>query len=128
MNSETIFTTVTAYFNYIQTLNRSGWRDLFTEDGVTYDPVGNPPTNAHQRAEEFFNLLTNAFTSIELTSDHIFVAGDGAAVKWTMNVVGKNERSGQAEGISTFELDETGKIKAVYAYWDDAALMKQLRG
>jgi ketosteroid isomerase-like protein len=127
MDSQTILATVTAYFNYIQTLNRSAWRDLFTEDGVTYDPVGNPPTQAQQRAEEFFNLLTKIFTSIELTPDQIFVAGNGAAVKWTMRVVGKNQRSGQAEGISTFDLDETGKIKVVYTYWDDAALMRQLR-
>lgn len=45
-----------------------------------------------------------------------------------MRVVGQNQRTGEAEGISTFELDETGKIRVVSSYWDDAALMQQLRG
>jgi ketosteroid isomerase-like protein len=128
MNSQIILTAVTTYFDRIQAMDLAGWRDLFAEDGVIYDPVGNPPANAQQRAEEFFGLLSRVFASIELAPDHIFVAGNSAAAKWTMRVVGKNQRSGQAEGISTFELNEDGKIQAVYAYWDDAALMQQLRG
>jgi ketosteroid isomerase-like protein len=128
MNSQKILTAVTTYFDRIEAMDLAGWRNLFTDDGVIYDPVGNPPANAHQRAEEFFGLLSRVFASIKLAPDHIFVAGNGAAVKWTMQVVGKNQRSGQAEGISTFELSEDGKIQTVYAYWDDAALMQQLRG
>jgi ketosteroid isomerase-like protein len=128
MPSETILTTVHAYFNCIQTLDQTGWQDLFTADGITYDPVGNPPSSAHQRAGEFFALLTRAFTSIELTPDHIFVSGNSAAAKWTMRVVGIHQRSGQAEGISTFEFDPSGKIRVVSSYWDDAALMQQMRG
>lgn len=127
MNSQTVLATVKTYFERIQALDMDGWRELFTEDGITYDPVGNPPTQARQRAAEFFGLLSKVFTSIELAPDHIFVAGNGAAAKWTMRVVGKNGRSGQAEGISTFEFSETGSIKVVYTYWDDAALMRQLR-
>jgi hypothetical protein len=40
---------------------------------------------------------------------------------------GKNGKQGIAEGISTFELDESGKIQQVSSYWDDAAMMRQIR-
>jgi ketosteroid isomerase-like protein len=128
MDKQTIAATVNAYFACIQTLDQAGWQNLFTADGLTYDPVGNPPSPAHERAADFFALLTRAFSSIQLAPDQIFICGNNAAVKWTMHVVGQNQRTGEAEGISTFELDESGKIRVVSSYWDDAALMQQLRG
>jgi len=128
MNRDTIATTVNAYFNRLQAMDSAGWRELFAEDGVIYDPVGNPPARAHEKAEEFFGLLSKVFETMEVTPEQMFVVGNAVAVKWTMQVVGKNGRAGQAEGISTFELDEAGKIRVVSSYWDDAALMAQIRG
>jgi ketosteroid isomerase-like protein len=120
---------VKTYFDCIQKMDARGWQDLFAEDGVTYDPVGNPPTPARAKAEDFFRLLSVAFESQTLELERIFaVKNTAAAVQWTMQVVGKNGRSAQAAGISTFEFDEAGKIKIVRAYWDDAALMAQIRG
>lgn len=120
---------VKAYFNCIQIMDAPGWKALFAEDGVTYDPVGNPPSPAHEKAEDFFRLLSAAFESQTIELEGIFaVKNTAAAVQWTMQVVGQNGRSGQAAGISTFEFDEAGKIKIVRAYWDDAALMAQIRG
>lgn len=128
MNQDTIATTINSYFDRLQAMDSSGWRELFAEDGVIYDPVGNPPSRAYEKAEEFFGLLSKAFETMEITPERIFVVKNAAAVKWTMQVVGKNGRAAKAEGISTFELDETGKIRVVSSYWDDAALMAQIRG
>ncbi|MDY6783658.1 MAG: nuclear transport factor 2 family protein [Cyanobacteriota bacterium] len=120
---------VETYFNSIQTMDALRWQALFAEDGVTYDPVGNPPTLARAKAEDFFRLLSTAFESQTIELGPILtVKNTAAAVQWTMDVVGKNGRQGKAEGISTFEFDDAGKITIVRAYWDDAALMAQIRG
>lgn len=128
MDQSTVADVVKAYFDRFQALDMAGWRDLFAEEGVTYDPVGNPPSRPHQQAEQFFAMLSRVFASLELSVDQVFVVKNEAAAKWTMRVVGKNGKQAEAEGISTFTLNEAGKIQTVFAYWDDATLMAQLRG
>jgi len=38
------------------------------------------------------------FAKLELTLNNIFIVDNGAAVKWTMQGVGKNGKQGVAEG------------------------------
>jgi ketosteroid isomerase-like protein len=127
MSPEHIQTMISAYFNALSAMNSKGWVENFTEDAVIYDPVGNPPNKALETADQFFGLLKMAFERLELTQDHVFIAGNNAAVKWTMRDWGKKGKQAIGEGISTFELDESGKIQQVSSYWDDAAMMRQLR-
>lgn len=103
------------------------WIDLFAEDAVIEDPVGKPPNNARSNAQKFFDLLSMAFAFLQISQDCIFVSGSGAAVKWTMRVQGKSGKHGTAEGISIFELNEANKIQRVASYWDDMALVAQIR-
>lgn len=128
MSPETIQALVNAYFDSLQTMNSEAWVENFTEDAVIYDPVGNPPNKARETAQKFFGLLSMVFEKLQLTQDSVFVAGNGAAVKWTMQGWGKNGKQGIAEGISVFEMHESGKIQQVSSYWDDAAMMAQIRG
>ena len=53
---------------------------------------------------------------------------NGAAVKWTMQVITKNDRHATSEGISIFEINDVGKIQKVSSYWDEAAMMTKLKG
>jgi ketosteroid isomerase-like protein len=128
MSPEIITSLVMAYFASLQAMDQDEWVKNFTEDALIYDPVGNPPSRAIADAGKFFELLSMGFASLQLTQDHIFVAGNGAAVKWTMQAEGKQGKQATAEGISVFEIDQSGKIQQVSSYWDDAALMAQLRG
>ncbi|KAM3102291.1 nuclear transport factor 2 family protein [Phormidesmis sp. 146-12] len=128
MSPELIQNLVTSYFSSLQSMDIAGWSENFTEDAVIYDPVGNPPSKARENAQAFFGLLSMAFEKLELSQDHIFIAGNGAAVKWTMRGLGKSGKQGIAEGISVFEMHESGKIQQVSSYWDDAAMMAQIRG
>lgn len=128
MESETIAQVISAYFENLQQMNPEAWLATFAEDGVTYDPVGNPPSQVHEEYQKFFGLLSMAFAELEISQDQVFIAGNGAAVKWTMRGLGRNGRQGIAEGISTFELNDAGKIKQVCSYWDDAAMMAQIKG
>lgn len=128
MQEDTISHAIAAYFKALSDRNAEDWVSLFTEDGITYDPVGNPPSHVRETYQQFFGILSMAFASLDVSPDQIFISGNGAAVKWTMHGVGKSDRRGVAEGISTFEFDEVGKIKQVSSYWDDAAMMAQIRG
>lgn len=129
MSAEAIEKLVDAYFVNMAAMNPEGWVENFAEDGVICDPVGKPPSKVHEDFQKFFGMLSAIFDKLELSKDHIFVvAGSGAAVKWTMRAVGKNGRTATVEGISVFEINGAGKIQKVSSYWDDAALMAQLKG
>jgi ketosteroid isomerase-like protein len=125
--SENIKEVVTAYFGNMQAMNSTAWAENFTEDAIVYDPVDKPPNKARENAPKFFGILTMAFAKLELSLDNIFISGNGAAVKWTMRGWGKNGKQGITEGISIFEIHESGKIQQVSSYWDDAAMMNQIR-
>lgn len=128
MSPELIQKLVTSYFSSLQMMDVTRWAETFTEGAVIYDPVGKPPSKARENAQAFFGLLSMAFETLELSQDNVFIAGTGAAVKWTMRGSGKSGKQGIAEGISVFEIHESGKIQRVSSYWDDAAMMAQIKG
>ncbi|MGB3207644.1 MAG: nuclear transport factor 2 family protein [Crinalium sp.] len=128
MSKELIEKAVAGYFDNMVAMNPQGWVDNFAEDGIVYDPVGNPPSMAHETFQDFFGMLSSFFKNIEISKDSIFISANQAAVKWTMKVVAKNDKNASAEGISIFEINEAGKIQKVSAYWDDVALRSQLQG
>lgn len=128
MSQEAIKEVVAAYFANIAAMNPEGWLENFAEDAVSYDPVGEPPAKIHERFREFFGLMQGIFDKLETTTEHVFVAGNEAAVKWTTHGVSKGGKSVQFEGISVFEVNEAGKIQTIRAYWNPAAMMAQLRG
>jgi uncharacterized protein (TIGR02246 family) len=127
MSLETIQAAITAYFNALETMNPERWVENFAEDALIYDPVGNPPNKARENYQQFFGLLSMAFAKLEITQDFVRVGGNSAAVKWTMRGFGKNGKEGVAEGITVFELNEVGKLEKVSSYWDDRAMMSQIR-
>lgn len=128
MSTEEIASLVTTYFDNMAAMNAEGWLEIFAEDAVIHDPVGEPPRHVHKDAEQFFKILSNFFKEMELSKDDIFFVKNGAAVKWTMQVVAKNDRHATANGISIFEINSNGKIGKVSSYWDEAALLAKLKG
>lgn len=73
-------------------------------------------------------MMSNFFEKMKLSKDDIFFVKNGAAVKWTMQVVTKNGCRATSEGISVFEINDLGKIQKVSSYWDEAAMMMKLKG
>ncbi len=128
MSKESIETLIAAYFDHMGTMNPEGWVEYFAEDALSYDPVGHPPTKIHEGFREFFGQLQAVFEQLEATIEHIFIAGNEAAVKWTIRAKSKAGRSVTFEGITIFEINESGKIQTTRAYWEPAALVAQLRG
>lgn len=127
MSKESIEAVVAAYFANIAVMNAERWVDLFSEDAVSYDPVGHPPSKVHEEFQEFFRRLQAVFDQIEPTTEHVFIAGNEAAVKWTMRGDSKSGKSVTFEGITVFEVSEAGKIQILRAYWNPATMMAQLQ-
>ena len=128
MSPETISKAIKAYFAALRAMDPKAWVATFAPDGVSYDPVGAPPTVGHDALGQFMTAIMAAFEKVGLTEDHVFIAGNGAAVKWTGRGKGKNGRDVRFEGIDIFEFNDDGLIQTVRAYWNPAEVMMQLQG
>lgn len=128
MSTEVIRKVVAGYFAATRAMDMEAWVATFAENAVSHDPVGSPAIEGHEGLRKFFQGITGAFEKSGLTEDHVFVAGNGAAVKWTGHGLGKNGREVTFEGIDVFEVNEEGKIQTLWAYWDAAAMMAELQG
>lgn len=128
MSTEEIAALLTTYFDNMAAMQAEGWLGIFAEDAVIHDPVGDPPRLVHKESQQFFKMLSNFLAKMELSQDNIFFVENGAAVKWTMQVVSKKGLQATSEGISVFEINDIGKIQKVSSYWDEAAMMMKLKG
>ena len=126
-HTEAIETIIAAYFANIAAMNPEGWVENFAEDAVSYDPVGEPPTKIHEGFRQFIGQLQAVFEKLEPITEHIFVAGNEAAVKWTMHGLSKSGKSVTFEGITIFEINQASKIQTTRAYWNPAQMVAQLR-
>ena len=93
MSPEEIESIVNSYLENISAMNAEGWVDNFAKDALSYDPVGEPPTLVHEGFQEFIGQLKAIFTKFEATKDSIFIAGNEAALKWTMRGVSKTQKT-----------------------------------
>ena len=126
MSTESVSQAVKAYFAAIRAMNEQAWIDTFAKDAVSHDSVGAPAMVGHQSLREFFQTITSAFKEVALTEDEIFIAGNGAAVKWSGRGISKQGHKAHFEGIDVFEVNEAGKIQTLHAYWNPAEMMAQL--
>jgi steroid delta-isomerase len=126
MSPELIATVVKEYFAALRAMDQQAWVNTFAEGATSNDPVGAPPIIGHQRLGEFFQTITAAFKEVGLTEDDVFIAGNGAAVKWTGRGISKQGRKVRFAGIDVFAINEAGKIERLDAYWNPAEMVAQL--
>jgi steroid Delta-isomerase len=125
MEPDKISRAVRAYFLAIRAMNAEAFANTFAENGSTFDPEGSPPITGREALREFFQSICKNFKSVALTEDSVFVAGNGAAVKWTGHGTSMSGREVNFEGIDVFEIDEDGKIQTIHAYWNPAEMIAQ---
>src|SRR6266567_2460528 len=117
---------VRGYFLAIRAMDADAFANTFAEDGTTCDPMGTPPISGRPAIREFLESICKNFKSVALTEDSVFVAGNGAAVKWTGKGTSANGKEVNFEGIDVFEVNADGKIQTVRAYWNPAEMIAQL--
>lgn len=126
MSTEMQRAAIAQYYANLSAMNREGWLEILAVDAVIYDPVGKPPLRVREDSPKFFDLLEKFYKQFAIVQDCVFIIGQEAAVKWTMQVVAKNERTAKTEGISVFEFNEQGKIAKIQSYWDESTIKAQL--
>ena len=117
---------VRAYFLAIRAMDPDAIANTFAEDGTTCDPIGAPPISGRAAVREFFASIFKNFKSVALNEDSVFVAGSGAAVKWTGHGTSNSGKEVKFEGIDVFEVNQDGKIQNIWAYWNPAEMIAQL--
>ena len=126
VDPERISRTVRAYFLAIRAMDADAVANTFAEDGTTYDPVGTPGITGRAAIREFLQSICKNFKTVGLNEDSIFVAGNGAAVKWTGHGTSSNGKEVKFEGVDVFEVNDDGKIQTVRAFWNPAEMIAQL--
>lgn len=122
MSREIVEQTLNAYYAALNDLAPDAFVDTFAPDAVSNDPVGAPPNEGHAGIRQFINGIAGAFSKVDMSQDFTSIAGDRAAVKWTVNGVLGDGRSVTFEGIDVFELGADGKIQRLWGYWDPSVL------
>src|SRR5438876_9352042 len=126
ISEDKISLAVRAYFLAIRAMDADGFANTFAENGTTFDPVGSPAITGRDALREFLQSICKNFKSVSLTEDYVFVAGNGAAVKWTCPGTSTSGRAVNFEGIDVVEVNEDGKIQTVHAEWNPAEMIAQL--
>jgi steroid delta-isomerase len=126
LSADRISRVVRAYFLAIRAMDPEAFANTFAEDGSTRDPVGTPPVTGRNAIRDFLASICKNFKSVSLDEDSIFIAGNGAAVKWTGKGTSANGREVRFEGIDVIEVNSDGKIQNVWAYWNPAEMIAQL--
>ena len=126
VSADKISRAVRAYFLAIRAMDAEAFANTFAEDGTTFDPVGTPGITGRDAIREFLTSICKNFTSVGLTEESVFVAGNGAAAKWTGRGTSVTGKEVKFEGIDLFEINEDGKIQTVRAYWNPAEMIAQL--
>ena len=117
---------VRAYFLAIRAMDAEAFANCFAEDGTTYDPVDTPGITGRTAIREFLESICKNFKTVGLTEESVFIAGDGAAVKWIGKGTSSNGKDVRFEGIDVFEVNDDGKIQNVWAYWNPQEMIAQL--
>ena len=117
---------VRAYFLAIRAMDADAFANTFAEDGTTCDPMGAPPLKGREALKEFLQSICKNFKSVALDEESVFVAGNGAAVKWNGHGTSLTGKEVKFEGIDVFEVNQEGKIQNLWAYWNPAEMIAQL--
>ena len=126
ISAERISRAVRGYFLAIRAMDAEAFANAFAENGTTHDPHGSTAITGRAALREFFESICKNFKSVGLTEESIFIAGDGAAVKWTGKGTSTSGREGNFEGIDVIEVNSDGKIQTIHAYWNPAEMIAQL--
>ena len=127
VSKEQIAEVVGQYFSCLRQMEVDELLELFSEDAMSWDPVGTPPLRVRDKSTNYFRALSNIFEKMALTEDDIFVSGTEAAVRWTgVAKLRSKQQEITFEGVSVFEINADGLIQSVRSYWDKHGLMSRL--
>jgi steroid delta-isomerase len=116
-----------SWFALAEALNLPGYVDLFTHDGVLYDPVGTPPYRSHGKILEHVLSFQDVLLSIDYTVIRsIPVSDTEIALQWTLDGKVVSGKTVHIPGITILRFNEEGKIRSAEEFWSLADFLSQL--
>jgi steroid Delta-isomerase len=127
LSSDQMYDAIDRYFIAWSSLDPSAYVACFNEHAVVHDPYGSTPHQGAKALRDFFATIANAIQEIRIRADSVYAASNRAAAVFRGSAVGKNRKRVEVVGIDVFEFNEAGRITALWAYWDPAAVLAKLR-
>ena len=115
------------YFAAWSSLDPSTYVSCFDANAVVHDPYGSTPHQGATALRAFFESIAHAVQKVRIQADSVHVSSNRAAVVFRGQAIGKNQKPVEVTGIDVFEFNEAGRITALWAYWDPAAVLAKLR-
>ncbi len=127
MTADEVRAAVAAYYAAVSDRDIDAAVAMFAPDAKMLDPVGAPPAvDAEQRRQRYAGI-TATFDTFAIQPSFVAVCGADAAARWTASGTAKNGKQVAFDGISTFTFDAAGKIAAMSAYWEPAAIIAAMQ-
>ena len=127
LTAETMRDVVDRYFAAWRRLDPAAYTACFTAEAELHEPYGSTPHRGTQGVRAFFTGVAQALSEVRLEPKAVYSAGNRAAVVFHGKGSGKNGKVVDVEGVDVFEFDQNGRITALWAYWDSAAVLAKLR-
>jgi steroid Delta-isomerase len=118
---------VDSWFALGEALNFAGYVDLFTHDGILYDPVGTPPYRSHGKILEHVQAFQDVLLSIDYNVVRsIPVSDTEIALQWTLDGTVVSGKTVHLPGMTILRFNEDGKIRSAEELWSLVDFLSQL--
>jgi steroid delta-isomerase len=116
----------TQYYRCVRTGDIEGFVNLFSQNGISHDPVGAPPHVGETGLRTFLEDILKLCEHLDIAPLESDFFNDCASVKWSALAIGKNGTKTEFSGIDIFTFNQEGKIVTLHAFWDAEPVMAAL--
>ena len=114
---------IAAYFQAFEDDDPAAWVALFTKDAIFHDPILPAPAQGHEQLTGFFTQVSAFSSKLEVVDvEPLHRAPATWVVAWTAQpAIATTGKTARWPCISSFQLDDSGKLSAVFTSWDHVA-------
>lgn len=102
-----------AYVASFVNKDRDAFLSALADDVTQEDPVGSPVNRGRDALAGFWDTLFSTCERIEFDARETYVAGDAAALVFTIVQHLKDGGTATIDGVDVFRVDDDGKITAI---------------
>ena len=112
----------------VESGDREGWLSLWADDGIVEDPIGpsafDPEGKGHRGRDGIAAFWDNVISQapVRFSIRESYAAGNECANVGTVTISLPDGSRAVVEGVYTYRIDDAGKVAALRAYWEEAAM------
>jgi steroid Delta-isomerase len=122
-------TPVTArYFRALNERNSADFTACFTDDCEIHSPFGTPAYTGREAASAMLGSRVQLWDKLKVIPKSAYRSGNRIAVMWMAEGTNANcQQPCLFEGVSVFEVNDSGRITRLEEYWDTRAAMREVQ-